>query len=108
MVALGIGIFDIIQIINPDFSLSYEEYLEYPQSSIVYENHQNPNGSIVALPEKTDREKYQTALVLEVHRANKSLTLASIIAIICVAMYTAHWQLAKRMGVPQSTEAFNA
>jgi len=107
MVAVGIGIFDIIEIINPEFSLSYEEHLQYSQSPIVYENHQNPNGSLVELSSNTDREKYQTALVLQVHRAKKSLVLVSIIAAICVGMYTAHWQLAKRMGTPQSKAAFS-
>ncbi len=106
MVALGVGIFDIIEIINPEFSLSYEEHLQYTQSPIVYENHQVANGSLVELPSKSDRQKYQTALVLQVHRAKKSLILVSIISTICVGMYTAHWQLAKRMGTPQSTVAF--
>jgi len=108
MVAFGIGIFDIIQIINPEFTLSYEEHLQNTQSHIVYENHQNPDGSLVELPSKTDREKYQSGLVLEVHIAKKSLTLVNIIALICVGMYIAHWQLAKRMGMHQSTEVFNA
>ena len=106
-VTLGIAIFDIIQIINPEFSLSYEEFTVYPKSTIVYENHQNTNGSLVELPSKTDHEKYQSALVLEVHRAVKSLTLVSIIAMICIAMYAAHWQMAKRMGIPQITGEIN-
>lgn len=112
MIALGIGIYDIIQIINPAFSLSYEQHLinsQYPM--MVYETSQSSSGTVEAAYEPDPaseselEDKYQSALVLVKHQAVQSLTLAGIVVFICLGVYIIHWRLAKHFGISQSQEA---
>ena len=109
--ALGIGVYDLIQIASPEFTLNAYEY-ERHQSN---ENFRGPSGrqlrgiAPAILIEPTERpeeevtqqreESYQAALRSERRRAGQSLTRMAIVLVIDVLVFLPHWLLVRRRAV---------
>ncbi len=110
VVVLGIGLYDLIQIASPEFTLNAYEY-ERHQSN---ENFRGPSGrqlrSIApAIPiEPTERpeeevsqqreESFQAALRSERRRGLQSLLQIMIVLVIDVLVFVPHWLLARSTG----------
>ena len=107
VIALGIGVYDLIQIANPEFTINAYEY-ERHQSNEAFRG--SPvrvlRGIAPGIPiEPTDRpeeevtqqrqESYQAALRSERRRGMQSLIRIAIILMIDVLVFVPHWLLAK-------------
>ncbi len=106
--ALGIGVYDLIQIANPEFTLSAYEY-ERHQSNEAFRptSVREFRGISPAIPvgptEQSEEEQtrqreasYQTALRSEQRRAGQSLTMMAIVLVIDVLVFLPHWLLVRR------------
>jgi hypothetical protein len=108
IVALGIGVYDLIQIASPEFTINAYEY-ERHQSN---ENFRGSPGralrgiapGIPVEPEERPEEEvtrqreesFQAALRSERRRGMQSLIQIMIILVIDVLVFVPHWLLAKR------------
>jgi len=111
VVALGIGLYDLIQIASPEFTLNAYEY-ERHQSN---ENFRGSPGRVLrgafapGIPiEPTERpeeevsqqreESFQAALRSERRRGLQSLLQIMIVLVIDVLVFVPHWLLARSTG----------
>ncbi len=109
VIALGIGVYDLIQIANPEFTINAHEY-ERHQSNEAF---RGPLGGRVlfgvapGIPmESTERpeeevtqqreESYKAALRSEQRRGIQSLIRIVIVLVINVLVFVPHWLLARR------------
>ena len=108
VVALGIGIYDLIQIFNPAFTLNAYEY-ERHQSKEAFRRSPGRELMMVApgipieVPELSDEERtkereesYQAILRSERRRGIQSLTIVGIVMMIDLCVFGAHWLLSKK------------
>ena len=97
VIALGIGLYDMVELAFPEFSLSSYEY-ERHQSDEAFmrrwpkDKKRPPEGEITKLRE----ESYQTELRKEQRSAMQSLVQILIVLVIDVVVFFVHWRLAKR------------
>ena len=97
VVALGIGIYDLIQLLKPEFTISSYTY-EHHQSNKAYlrnwpEEKPRPQGDELT---RLRKESYQAALKSEQRGAAQSLTQIFIIILIDTVVFVIHWYMAKR------------
>ncbi len=109
VIALGIGVYDLIQIANPEFTITAHEY-ERHQSNEAFRAPPwgiTPFGTApgirvepTELPEEEvtqRREKsYQAAIRSEQRRGMQSLIQIVIVLVIDVLVFVPHWLLARR------------
>ncbi len=108
VIALGIGVYDLIQIANPEFTMNAYEY-ERHQSNEAFGRSPRIQLRGVAPgvpidPTETSEEEltrqreesYQAALRSERRRAGQSLTMMAIVLVIDVLVFLPHWLLARR------------
>ena len=97
VVALGIGIYDLIQIVNPDFTISSYTHDRHQSDEAFLKNWSEdkprPQGEELT---KLRKESYQAALRSEKRGAIQSLTMVFIIILIDLIVYIIHWYVAKR------------
>ncbi len=108
VIALGIGMYDLIQIANPEFTLNAYEYERHQSNQafrgspgralrgiapgIPVEPIQRPEEEITQQRE----ESYQAALRSERRRGMQSLIRIVIVLVIDVLVFVPHWLLVKR------------
>ena len=108
VIVLGIGVYDLIQIANPEFTINAYEY-ERHQSDEAFrgvsgrELHGLAPGVPVGPTEWSEEEltrqreeSYQAALRAERRRAGQSLTMIAIVLVIDVLVFVPHWFLARK------------
>ena len=108
VIALGIGVYDLIQIANPEFTINAYEY-ERHQSNEAFGRSPRIQlrGVAPGVPiEPTEpseeeltsqrEESYQAALRSERRQAGQSLTMIAIVLLIDVLVFLPHWLLARR------------
>ena len=111
VIALGIGVYDLIQIANPEFTLNAYEYERHQSNQafrgspgrvlrgiapgIPVEPRQRPDEEITQQRE----ESYQAALRSERRRGMQSLIRIVIILVIDVLVFVPHWLLVRRTNV---------
>ena len=103
VVALGISIYDFIQIVNPEFTLSSYKYNRHQSNDAFWagtgdcgsddKEKQRPNEEELTKKRLTS---YQHAIKAERRDAFQSITLASIILAIDTILFLVHWRVAKR------------
>jgi hypothetical protein len=102
VVAVGFGLYDIVRIAAPDFTL--QQYLTYESNEqfLVYfpDKKGLPNEEITRLRDVAR----QHALVAERKGAAQSLVFAAIIIVIDIVVYVVHWAIAKRADQRWATE----
>ncbi len=96
VIASGIGIYDIIGIINPEFTIG----------AYIYDRHQSDEGFSKQLPKdkipageeltKLREASYQEALRSEKRSKIQSLTQVFIFVFIDIIVFTIHWFIGKR------------
>lgn len=79
IITLGIALYDIVQIVNPEFTYSPPEFIVSP------------------IP-KPGTSEYQEALETEKNRASRSLVQTSIILVIDLGVFYFHWKIANSYG----------
>ena len=97
VIALGIGLYDLVQLTYPEFSLSSYEY-ERHQSDEAFMRHWAKDKKRPAEGEVTKlrEESFRTELRKEQRSAMQSLVQILIVLIIDVVVFFVHWRLAKR------------
>ena len=112
VIALGIGIYNLIRLVNPEFTLNAYEY-ERHQSNGAFRDSpgmellRNTRGLAPArsaeVPETSDEEltrqreqSYRNVLSAEQRRATQSLTMVGIVIFIDSLMFAIHWLLARK------------
>ncbi len=108
VIVLGIGVYDLIQITSPEFTINVYEY-ERHQSNEAFRGSPGRalRGIAPGIPiEPTERpeeevtqqreESYQAALRSERRRGMQSLIQIVIILVIDVLVFLPHWLLARR------------
>ena len=108
VIALGIGIYDLIQFASPAFTLNAYEY-ERHQSNQAFGRSPRiemrglaPGVSIEPTEPSAEEltqqreESYQAALRSERRRGIQSLTIVGIVMVIDLCVFGVHWLLSKR------------
>ena len=112
VIALGIGVYDLIQIANPEFTLNAYEY-ERHQSNEAFIGFQGraalgriapgipvgPNQRPEEEVTQQREESFQTALRSERRRGMQSLIRIAIILVIDVLVFVPHWLWIRRTRV---------
>ena len=111
VIALGVGIYDLLQVAFPEFALNAYEY-ERHQSNDSFRNAPPVFRSVpriaeaVPIPEDTEDEitrqredSYRSVLRFERRRAGQSLVMVGIVMLIDVLVFLPHWILARRARV---------
>jgi len=97
VIALGVGIYDLIQIVNPEFTISSYTYDRHQSNEAFLDNwpkdKPRPQGEELT---RLRKESYQAALHSEKRGAIQSITMVFIIILIDVVVYIIHWYVAKR------------
>jgi hypothetical protein len=97
VIALGIGIYDIIQIVNPEFTLSSYTYDRHLSNEAFLKNwpedKPRPQGEELT---RLRKESYQAALRSEKRSAIQSLTMVFIVILVDLVVYIIHWYVARR------------
>lgn len=110
VIALGIGLYDLVRIAVPDFTLSQSYYVTNDQY-LLY----NPEKKGLPVDELTRQreELHQQSLVGERKGGGQSLVFAAIIVGIDIVVYAIHWRIARQadsLGIakPRPTETIAA
>ena len=108
VIALGIGVYDLIQIANPDFTLNPNVYERHqsnqafggsPRMEMRAINPAIPLEPTERSEEEITREReasYRAVLRAERRRGMQSLTLVAIVMVIDLCVFGVHWMLSKR------------
>jgi hypothetical protein len=104
VIALGIGVYDVVQIANPEFTLNSHEYSRHQSNDTFWDSRryswETREKERPRLPEneltKQREESYQQALRSEQRDAFQSLTQVAIVILIDVIVFMIHWRLARR------------
>lgn len=104
VIVLGIALYDLIEISNPEFTLSSYEYNRHQSNDAFWKSYQ---CSYDKKEKETQRpsdeeltrqrlESYQQAVKSERRGAFQSLTRSSIILAIDIFVFLVHWRVARR------------
>ncbi len=108
VIALGIGIYDLIQITNPEFTLNPYEYERHRSNEAFGRSPRIemrgvapgvPIGSTKPSEEELTRqreESYQAVIRSERRSGIQSLTIVGIVMVIDLCVFVVHWLLSKR------------
>ena len=100
VITLGIALYDLIQITNPEFTLSAYQYERYQSNEAFKQSlHLNKDEKVLSDEELTKRreEGHTQAIRAERHEAAQSLVQMSLIIFIDLIVFIIHWLLAKRV-----------
>lgn len=94
VVALGIGLYDVVQVAAPEFTMSWahEMYRSADQYLAYYPDRKTLPPAEV---ERLRQAGYRDAVAAERRGAWQSLIFASVIVLIDVGVYAAHWRIAR-------------
>src|SRR6266436_275612 len=97
VVSLGIGIWNVIEIVNPEFTLSSYEHGRH-QSNDAFFGGAERQSQALSEEEKTKRRaaSYAIAVGAEQRGGVQSLVVVSIILAIDAVVFLVHWRLARR------------
>jgi len=95
----GIGLYDLLEISKPEFTLASHQYQRY-QSNEAFYSSECEDGNKKKLTEEEITKKrlaaYDTALKSEQRDAVQSLVKAFIVLVLDVLVFLFHWRLARR------------
>lgn len=104
VVALGVGVYDVVQIVNPEFTLNSREYSRHQSNDAFWDSHRDrwesrekerprpPEHELT----KQREESYQQALRSEKRDASQSLVKVAIVMLIDGLVFMIHWRVARR------------
>jgi hypothetical protein len=103
VIALGVALFDVIQIANPAFTLNSQEYNRHQSNDSFWNNcgqydSDKKDKKRPVDQELTNRriESYRQVIQSERRDAFQGITKAVIIIIIDIVFFLAHWRIARR------------
>ncbi len=100
VVSLGIGIYDIVEVMNPEFTMKSYAYEKHQTNDAFWEWKYSCDKKKPRPPEeeltKQREESFQREIKSEQRGAFQSLTQILIILVINVLVYIIHWKIALR------------
>ncbi|MBI4697945.1 MAG: hypothetical protein HY758_03285 [Nitrospirae bacterium] len=104
VISLGIGLYDIMEISNPAFTISSYEYKKHQSNeSFIKGDCGNEKETFADKKILTDEEitrqrlaSFQNLIAIERRDAFQSLTIVAIILILDIILFFIHWRIAKR------------
>ena len=103
VIALGIAIFDVIQIASPEFTLSSHEYDRHQSNDAFWSNCNQYDADKKDKKRPADEElakrrleSYRQVIQAERRDAFQGITKALIIIIIDIVFFIVHWRIARR------------
>lgn len=105
VVALGIGVYDIVEITNPEFTLSAHSYERHQTNEAFFSLECIDDEQERTEEEKTQQRQssYNRALNAESRNAVQSLVKVIIIIAIDILVFLVHWRIARFGREPVST-----
>ena len=100
VITLGIALYDLVEIANPEFTLSTYQYERYQSNEAFKESlHLNKDERVPSDEELTKRrqEGYAQAIRSERHSATQSLIQTGLIMFVDLLVFIVHWLIAKRV-----------
>ena len=97
VVALGIALYDAVQIAAPGFTVQQSPAWQSDESFLVYHPHMKDRPAQEVARLRENERSY--ALVEERRAATQSLVFTSIIVFIDAVVYAIHWWLAKKFDI---------
>ncbi len=104
VISLGVAIYSIVEIINPEFTMNSYEYKRY-QSNDAYwlsrvDDYRNKEKEMQRPSEdeltKQRTEGYRLAVISEKRDGYQGLTKTGIIILINILVFFIHWRIARR------------
>jgi hypothetical protein len=104
VISLGVAIYSIIEIINPEFTMNSYEYKRY-QSNDAYwlsrvDDWRNKEKEMQRPSEdeltKQRTEGYRLAVIAEKRDGYQGITKTAIVILINIVVFFIHWRIAKR------------
>ncbi len=96
-ITLGVGLYDLIAISYPEFTLSSHAFERYQSDEAFIRNWPKdkpvPSGREL---KKLRQEGYRVAILSEQRNGQQGLTKSLIIILINIVVFLPHWHLAKR------------
>ncbi len=97
--ATGVGLYDLLEIAQPEFTLSAYEYKRFQSNDTFCRDECKNNKMDKRIDEETTKKRlsaYEFALKNEQRDAVQSLVKVLIILVIDAGVYLLHWRLAGR------------
>jgi len=98
VIVLGIGIYDIIEIIKPEYTLKSYEHERHQSNDAFWEKYSCYEEKVRPSEEELTKirlESYQKKIESERRNAFQSLTRIIIILVINVIVFIIHWRIAR-------------
>ncbi|MEW6714784.1 MAG: hypothetical protein AB1306_06815 [Nitrospirota bacterium] len=104
VIALGVTVYALVCIVNPEFTLSSYEYNRHQSNDAFWDSYKDKyenKDKELQRPSEEDLTKQRTAsypqaIKSERRDGTQSLTIASIILVIDVVVFLIHWLIARR------------
>jgi len=105
IIATGIGIYDLIEISFPEFTITSYLYNEYSSNEKYIQN--NPRIKNLSEEEITSKRESKWNDVIENERRNgyQSIIQVLIFIIISILVFTVHWLFAKKIQLRNSSKS---
>ena len=100
VISLGIGIYDIVEIMNPEFTMKYYAYDKHQTNDAFWKgkysrDKKKPRPSEEELTKQREKS-FQHEIKKEQRNAFQSLTQILIILVINALVFIIHWRIARR------------
>ena len=104
VISLGVAIYDIVRIANPEFTLSSHEYKRHQSNDAFWDSYKSRydnkdkelNRPIEEDLTKQRTASYQQEIKSEKRNGYQSITISSIVLIIDIVVFLIHWLIARR------------
>jgi hypothetical protein len=105
VIALGVGLYDLVQIAQPEFTISAQTYERHQSNeafasrafiSLIEPQTVPPEGASQDEITSLRQDSYQAVLRMERRQASQSATLVAIVLAIDIAIFYFHWRVAAR------------
>ncbi|MCJ7603021.1 MAG: hypothetical protein MUO63_16170 [Desulfobulbaceae bacterium] len=104
VISLGVAIYSIVEIINPEFTMNSYEYKRYQNNDAYWlrrvDDYRNKEKEMQRPSEdeltKQRTEGYRLAVISEKHDGYQGLTKTGIIILINILVFFIHWRIAQR------------
>ena len=104
VISLGVAIYDIVRIANPEFTLSSHEYNRHQSNDAFWDSYKSRydnkdkelNRPIEEDLTKQRTASYQQEIKSEKRNGYQSITISSIVLIIDIVVFLIHWLIARR------------
>jgi hypothetical protein len=104
VISLGIALYSIVEIVNPEFTMKSYEYDQYQSNDAYWQRHSGEYWNKEKGPQrpsedeltKKRKESYQLAIIAEKRSGLQGLTKTAIIILIDTVVFLIHWCIARR------------